>query len=133
VSNYPPGVTGNEPQIAGYPEQDMEVECGNSLGRFLGVHQVRTLLVEMQDQFRSMGVSNAGSPVAAMHEVLDALDDQEETVAACQWSGTVTAQIADGEAWWDCPMCGAEQSEEIETGPDPDDARELARDLAMDD
>lgn len=28
-SNYPPGVTGNEPQIAGYPEIEEEIECPN--------------------------------------------------------------------------------------------------------
>lgn len=27
LSNYPPGVTGNEPQIAGYPESEIQVEC----------------------------------------------------------------------------------------------------------
>jgi len=31
MSNYPPGVTGSEPEIAGYDEKDglQEVECGN--------------------------------------------------------------------------------------------------------
>lgn len=27
LSNYPPGVTGNEPEIAGYPEHEEDLEC----------------------------------------------------------------------------------------------------------
>jgi len=26
--NYPPGVTGNEPEISGYPECDLNCHCG---------------------------------------------------------------------------------------------------------
>jgi len=29
LSNYPPGVTGLEPQISGYPESEQEVHCTN--------------------------------------------------------------------------------------------------------
>ena len=34
---------------------------------------------------------------------------------------------------WTCPRCGSDNTYILDTGPDPDDARELARDLALDD
>lgn len=39
MSNYPPGVSGREPQIAGYDEHELEVTCGEC------DHFARTLCV----------------------------------------------------------------------------------------
>lgn len=75
MSNYPPGVTGNEPQIAG-PSYEEEVE---------------------------------------------------RTCGSC---GTTDLVVIQGYGYlitWQCAECGEDHEEEVDSGPDPDEAYERRR------
>lgn len=119
---YPPGVTGNEPQIAGYPEIEMEVECGESDTYFLGLYQVREMIMDL-------GFAGQGTVEMCMtaKDVLDGIDGLDIAERDCSWQGTVAVEIEGDQAYWNCPRCGSSQSEQIETGPDPDDERDRRR------
>ena len=41
--------------------------------------------------------------------------------------------MEDFDSRWTCPQCGSDNTHQLETGPDPDYLRDLARDLALDD
>lgn len=97
MSNYPPGVTGNEPQIAGYPERGENVECKNT-----GVVHFRH---EMQET------------VGDVDEVLGKVFSVE---IDCEWEGKVEGDVVGYDFIWTCPRCGNVTEEEDFYAPDPD-------------
>ena len=128
-SHYPPGVTGREPQIAGYPETSMEVDCVRQeavcLYKFEVLEEVALVIGR---------VSSGADPDASLLDLQQLLqEDAEETTAECDWSGEADGYVEGDEFIWTCPRCGSDNTHMLDTGPDPDDARELARDLALDD
>lgn len=110
---YPPGVTGNEPEIAGYPETSEDVECAEDDVIFLTAHQVHEILAEQGEWAVAEAVGYPSIQVK-----------QEE----CGYAGTVDGQVVDGVFVWDCPRCGAEQEMELDDGPDPDEQRDIEMD-----
>lgn len=102
-SNYPPGVTGNEPEIAGYPEREAERECG-ATAAFVPREQLIAL--------RSLDRTVSTAIRQQVRRVL-AWADEYEQEHDCAYSGPVTLFDAGlGVATWTCPACGAEHEEE---------------------
>lgn len=108
LSNYPPGVSGNEPEIAGFPEGSRFVECDNDEAVGLSREQV-------EDAVRAYSPApDGGEPLSRVLRELP-----EAVVGECQFSGE-----ADG-AWthtrpssiaifsWTCPWCGLDQDTEV--------------------
>lgn len=63
---------------------------------------------------------------------LDALAMPEAEDVECGYDGEVDdpqySRLA-GIVSWECPRCGCHREEDVDTEPDPDDARDMARDL----
>lgn len=115
MSNYPPGVTGMEPEIAGYPEVDMEVECADTDAPLLGAFEVvRLIQDELIVQMGREARGDTPNWSEWVWKVLDEIEDLVEMTGECGWNGVTTTQIADGEAQWSCPRCGKVQSVELE-------------------
>lgn len=92
MSNYPPGVTGFEPQIAG-PRWEGELE------RTCNAENVTIKIVRADDG-----------------------REFELPLDVCPWiDGEVDAQESRSEIHWTCPACGTEHVEEPPE-PDPDAA-----------
>lgn len=109
MSNYPDGVTGNEPQIAGYLEISEDVECEEEV-LFLTPYQVGEILSEHGEWAVAEAVGYLSEQVK-----------QEE----CGYFGTVDGHVVNGLFVWVCPRCGYEQQTELDDGLDPDEQRDL--------
>lgn len=102
MSNYPPGVTGNEPQIAGQHEQDATREVGECW------------------RFNNPDAPLAGLPVGQVPPLC--------TFAGGEVAGTLVGNPRESVTFfYDCPSCGSENDEDVdveEFGPDPDAGRD---------
>lgn len=88
MSNYPPGVTGNEPAIAGLAEGNAKnLECAAST----------------DGEFTVTDEAGKGWTVNASYE--------------CPWEGDVDAQYGGTKGcpirYWTCPLCGHEHEDEL--------------------
>lgn len=95
---YPPGVTGYEPEIAGYPEVEMEVECGE-VDQFISLRQAQATSEKWVMERRS-GLAKA----------LAALPQLE---ADCDFTGVETLQVSGDVGYWTCPWCGKDQEVDL--------------------
>ena len=105
MSNYPPGVTGNEPQIAGYDERDEireVVEC-----QFIGDMVV--------GQLRAWG--RAGTR-----------KQRRVSAVVCTFNGGDVDGLLVGDLrnadeatfFWECPSCGTENETTVDVGLEDD-------------
>jgi hypothetical protein len=138
VSNYPPGVTGNEPHIRGMDEGVLNVEClGSTTLRVIPMSEWSYLLAilnkvkglrEREREGKEEKADRARKSVIDQLEKLEGyLNEYDEKwlwadVDECPFVGEVDAQWSrDGntlEVYWDCPMCGEERYGEIDLTPD---------------
>lgn len=98
MSYYPPGVTGNEPEIAGYPEARLRLACDHDTVDMVPSHWVSEVIRD--------GVSG----------LLDLIEAEDESVdAECGFEGEVDVVIVDGIlAQWTCPRCGQDVESELD-------------------
>mgnify|MGYP001278405177 CR=1 FL=1 len=105
LSNYPPGVTGNEFQISGPDfEQEVDQEC-------LSDTQVVpvSLFDEMWEYVRKYLVPDDDREhVLDKLEMFNLLRSQSETEGTCGFEGEALTLGYRGNYWWTCPACGAE-------------------------
>lgn len=90
LSNYPPGVTGNEWQIAGGKELTVTRECKGTEARVYPACLVDQLA-------QGYWVDLTGTAVVTEYD--------------CTFSGQVDAEVYDYELCWTCPTCGYENVE----------------------
>lgn len=103
LSNYPPGVTGNELEIAGPDyEQDEERYCGAE------VQVVPAALAK--DIVESVLRAQEGLRVNA--DVLSILIRQAEIAGECGYEGEVTVYRYQRRQWWVCPACRTSHEED---------------------
>ncbi len=114
MSNYPPGVTGREPEIAGYPERTEKVECRSTTTAFYR-REVLDVLAEVR---RTCANTDQIGVVAHFREKLEGLTETPEL--DCEWEGEVEGWPNGDDFEWTCPRCGNEQVEEGLYEPDPD-------------
>jgi hypothetical protein len=123
VSNYPPGVTGNEPQIAGYPEGARVMTCSKYFdgAKIAPVHLGDELLaIQLLIQ---EGKTDAA--VAAVTRLTrDALDMPEAEETECGFEGEADCMFGEGMIWWTCPRCDQENETEMDDERDEDDGRD---------
>lgn len=84
---YPEGVTGYEPEIAGYDEVELIVDCDNE--KMEVVSHVDLLV----------------------YAVPDAVTVENIDYVPCEYSGYVTGYIVGEGVEWDCPRCGETHTE----------------------
>lgn len=128
--NYPPGVSGNEPQIAGYDEAVMTMTCSEVGLCLYPKTLVDDLLDEVSQVFtvprtvRSEGQrgwrpeNDAERLVRAQNRLLKVREELDTAVrydedAMCGFSGQVDVQINRTVVTWTCPWCGAEHEDDL--------------------
>lgn len=97
MSNFPPGVTGNEPQIAGVPEGTRYVKCPSMCC-------ASRLTVTVRSAVQAREVVALGAPVAWR------LSDYGVDEIECPFEGAVDGYF-DGDEfvmYGECPVCGDE-------------------------
>ena len=118
MSNLPPGVTGNEVEIAGAREFDDTRECtaeGVSLMTITpyGKKQIEDAIMTLV-KWRS---GDETAKIAPAEFILrNALADIEDVdiEVQCPFMGDVTLQYANGVTTWQCPVCRTEHEEEMD-------------------
>lgn len=123
MSNYPPGVTGNEPQIRGWDdEQDESVECG--MGGYVKVftpdaereiERIKVLLAEIAEGKKP--ASLAATLVVNLDYLVKRRIEGVE-IEDCPFAGEVSVCWSDKRGYWTCPLCG--WNHEVEA-PEPDE------------
>lgn len=110
MSNYPPGVTGNEWQIAGPDEREMSVECSSE------GFTVRTTSMYAENQIKAAieDINSGLRMLTAVSRLRQALGDIEviDIETQCPFVGDVTVFRTDGPWTWECPLC--RETHEIE-------------------
>lgn len=133
MSNYPPGVSGFEPEIAGYDEVSLSVECRASATLRIYGEDARARMreaVRTAETVQRLLESGADTDrVARQVEVLlgtlkrvpvDTVDyDPDE----CPFEGDVEGFVVGDRTQWTCPFCEALHEDEID-GPDEDWGRD---------
>lgn len=127
MSNYPPGVTGNEPAIAGYPEgaysaptcegympEGTKVAPTDIIERLMAI---QTKLGEGDIPFASYRLGQLTGEIMQMPNAIDQECGYEGSVDA-QWDGD---RKGNGTFFWTCPRCGTENEEHREAGDDHPD------------
>lgn len=130
MSNLPPGVTGREPAIAGYPEGNYKVsECKGYMpddARTVPLPLIEEILA-CQEELGAAGTLLDASRVQVKLERLrkEMLEMPVAFDVPCNFEGDVDAQFDGGRtyytAFWTCPRCGSEQEEDRELGDDHPD------------
>jgi hypothetical protein len=123
MNNYPAGVTGREPQIAGYDsEEDAYRDCGH--GGIIPVFtrsaadeidRIKVLLAEIAEGKKP--ASLAATLVVNLDYLLTHRIENVE-VAECPFEGEVSIGWYGTEGTWQCPLC---QSDHREYAPEPDE------------
>lgn len=120
MSNYPPGVTGHEYEIAGPDaEYDDTRECGVEGASFFvaGSHVQAALskayaLIKESDDLTDPAIRRD-----ALYAIADGLTSLERIEGrTCPFVGPVSIEAYRHSAWWTCPICDARHDEE----PDED-------------
>jgi hypothetical protein len=116
MSNYPPGVTGNEFQIAGPDKESDEVRtCGKEGVTVLTVSDLDVLYLERSiEMLRADNAAKHPNAVTLalqrLHQIKSSIEDVE--VVKCPFEGLVTVIGYQGVASWTCPLCREEHDEE---------------------
>lgn len=114
MSNYPPGVTGNEYEIAG-PDHEWEEEfqCSNdefeyvmvspeayryASGLALKMHRTNEIEFVKENLYKFLSELNVHFNLASI--------TTETKHEKCGYVGEVWKQSYRHEVWWDCPQCG---------------------------
>lgn len=124
-SSYPPGVSGNEFQIAGYPERTVKKICGAECGDLHVVdpwivQRAAELLNEIdfdavkgRDYSTEVTLSNYRAR-NIYHLLLDAARQTFTAESDCPFEGDVDTQYDYNAEWWECPICGTEHEDSID-------------------
>lgn len=94
LSNYPPGVSGREPQIAGYPEAELDVKCENTIP----ANRVKFYVIDSTG--KPTQATNLGYPV---HRLLSETTTDE---IDCPFKGRLLMELDGDTATAECPVCG---------------------------
>lgn len=126
MSNYPPGVTGNEPAIAGYPEGNYSAPTCNGYLPDDTRAVTLGLISDLADVQHMIGRGDPNAQVKLERIRLEMLDMPKAVDVECGFEGDVDAswdgdRRGNGTYFWTCPRCGSEQTDEREAGDDHPD------------
>jgi hypothetical protein len=123
MSNYPPGVTGNEYEIAGGEETEEYWEC-ESMTSSITISM--NMLQEMADDgltiYNRLKEHNYTSYQALIDQKLKSLRDKihgyihsDDVIDGdCGFAGYVLKESYRNKQWWSCPNCGTEHEVELD-------------------
>jgi hypothetical protein len=104
LSNYPPGVTGNEDYFGPNHEYEKEVEC---LAEGADVFIIPTDLI---DAYRSV----RHDAELLRRWAMAVVGTEKVDIFQCPFVGPVNVQVWNHQDTWVCPMCGKEHEEDHE-------------------
>lgn len=121
-SNYPPGVTGSEYEIAGPDYEDVEQKvCGAEGVKLITISEAgRAAAVLVGIELRRLAANLELTPESIRSEILRVqlaaagIDAEEAEVERCPFEGGVDVQGYRGQKWWTCPVCRTEHEEEAD-------------------
>lgn len=112
MSNYPPGVTGGEPQIAGPLAEYTETHsCGDQTSKRILTVASEAALAHLQGALTEMvssGIIHETSLPALANYVSQLEAGLIEVDVICPFDGPVDVAYFKGYATWTCPECGTE-------------------------
>lgn len=122
MSNYPPGVTGREYEIAGPDnEWEEEFECWNEEFQYI---RISTFAFQWASDLGKKVHTTTGKEDVKNHlhdylAILNALFNMPDMASdiiteKCDFVGDVLKQSYRGKSWWQCPKCGKEYEEYME-------------------
>jgi hypothetical protein len=123
MSNYPPGVTGNEYEIAGGDETEEYWECESMV---TAVTVNMPMIQEMADDgltiYNRLKEYNYDSYQALIDQKLKSLRNKIHSLihsndaieVDCGFAGYVLMESYRGKKWWSCPDCLMEHEVEID-------------------
>ena len=125
MSNYPPGVTGHESAVSGFPILDASVECGQEDVSGVPTALVMSLLNDIAQALTAPGGLYLDRPdhlvrddVARarqrIEDARDALKAAKGEHVECGFEGDVEAEVQYGTRVWVCPWCDTEHADNIE-------------------
>jgi len=122
--DYPAGVTGNEPELAGGLERDMQLQCEQVDVSVVPSFELKAALANLQARIGKMHDSTAGKAVAmvdVLAEEMQVLIDRVDTLEdrgewECPFDGDVEVDVFGDLGRWTCPVCGSEN--EVDLTPD---------------
>lgn len=111
LSNYPPGVSGHEPQIVGHEEITLSVTCGETIDTVLSA----AALALVTAAHRAVHAANAEADtmIGAVRRLRDGMRDLSTITTTCPFDGEVVAEQDGYVARWTCPLCDAEHEVEL--------------------
>lgn len=119
MSNYPPGVTGNEPQIAGLGERVAEKECLEYLPTVSLLAEDTKTWIKHLAELLERGASDQAIKSAAKYLVRSAEQFKfDYPIEECPYRGPVDIQYDRYMEYWECPVCGTDHEDEDEP-PEP--------------
>lgn len=121
MTNYPPGVSGNEPQIAGYPEKQTIRTCGA-----VDV-EVRIMPDDLDTWINAMSkmlehtvteasIRSYATGIVSVYKSLE----YKTFITECLFKGDVDVQMHPYAEYWQCPLCGTEHETEHDIPEPPD-------------
>jgi predicted RNA-binding Zn-ribbon protein involved in translation (DUF1610 family) len=126
MSNYPPGVSGLEYEIAGPDnEWEEEFECENTNLRYVRIseHAFKYCSNIGKKIHKSEGIQylkenfyNHASTINVMFNMPDI--SPEVIVTECDYVGIVLKESYRGKVYWECPSCGKPYEKDIEQDRD---------------
>lgn len=129
-SNYPPGVTGREPQIAGYPEIERELTCDGedvevTIVDHRHLHEVGVIARGLREFTRELDGLTMMETKRRLRQMADLLeyhvrDSYTTTLEHCPFSDELTWTIDGFELSAECPVCGKTTTEDWSADPDAD-------------
>src|SRR6059036_3894740 len=123
--NYPDGVTGSEPAIAGYPEGTYSITCKGYMPDTSKVapRDILEQILTVANLIGSGAPDRASFRLGQLHAEL--LQMPNAVDVECNFEGKVDAWFSGGRdaytAHWECPRCGTEGEEDRERGDDHPD------------
>jgi hypothetical protein len=121
MSNYPPGVTGNEYEIAGGKESEENFDC-NATANYISItkHEMNDLsdyVLTMLNEYKRSGnlsefwIANYMKPL--LRKMYDYMSSFETYDSDCNYSGIVLKEGFQDTVSWECPKCGKDYQEKI--------------------
>lgn len=119
MSNYPPGVSGNEYEIAGPDhEWEEEFECTNEKFEYIMIAPFsHKFCSDMGKKIhRTTGQEDLNNNTYYYASMINQMFNspsitKEIQYKKCEFVGEVSKQSYRKEIWWSCPYCGKDYSE----------------------
>ena len=123
MSNYPPGVTGNEYEIAGGEETEEYWQCEGMVSAITVSmptiqdmsEQIFTVFTKLREHSYTSYQELVNQNVRSIKRTLEDLIHSDEVVEVdCGFNGTVLMERYKNKKWWSCPNCRTEHEIELD-------------------